>query len=261
MNGYFNYRDELYHYGVLGMRWGVRRYQPYGSGGYNPKSKLTMKKGDNIYRYSNKKEKGSLKGAYAFKYMDDAGQYLIDSKNLNLGFKKYKKIFVTKIKAIDDVTILHGKDAVRDIVNRIGSDKVTKAYKVLEDNGCLPYDDEDGGIVNDKTIKATRKVAVNIHEYMKDENNRKALSEYYKSIGYDAIVDPEDHLWGYELPLIIMNENKFKREKQKVIYNKSYDKYLSDKKRVENKGKTYNEIVDKDIKKFKKLGIKEDDRF
>lgn len=39
------------------------------------------------------------------------------------------------------------------------------------------------------------------------------LLDDYHSQGYDAIVDPEDYIFMYDMPLILINEDKFEQRK------------------------------------------------
>ena len=150
-----NFHDELYHHGIKGQRWGIRRYQ-------NPDGTLTeagrarygsVKKLEKAYtkqKNSFYKEVGSRFGAhnYAANKMNDGGFEKINKKyeNEDFGNDYSSKAGQKYVKEINNTWNSHYKQYVKDIANKydlLGEDflKDNKAVKLENMYGYNRYDE------------------------------------------------------------------------------------------------------------------------
>lgn len=242
-----NAMDSIAHYGVLGMKWGVRNDETLrkyrgSSGGY------ILEKGYDIRRISSRKEtkQGTdlSRPFYASQNQRDFDIYKTATDWLPSTSNGDKKIGIQTFEAIDDVKVARGSDVLNKILKEYGD---TPLSMLFDDYGYAT-DRKELGLNETETVNsaikkkkytedakriATRRLAAevlgsrnedsaNVKVYGKDSRaigiGSKLIDEY-RDIGYDAIEDIEDQLsdWKVDSPLLVINGDKFKIVDKQIV--------------------------------------------
>lgn len=214
------YKDEetgeLYHHGIKGQKWGVRRFQNEDGSltqegrihyGIKDKNAYVLPKGSTIHRVSLAKKESSLinKNTYAYTDVDKKvyeGAYSTYLKMRSHGRKVYKKTYVTK----EDL-VAPSEEKAKELINERMKDPMVRRnvnqyamrmtmmghpalqYARKDGNKNLPQDPKTW---SDKQKEIYNKNMSFLAYNVMIENDKKELQNLLnktKKLGYNAIMD------------------------------------------------------------------------
>lgn len=230
MKNYIVANGELYHYGVLGMKWGVRRYQNK-DGTLKKHDRIVLKKGSEVQRISKSTSETNKGRTYVsfteldnLKYECDAGTdglYWTANYNPNKpGDPNYNnRGFKIKLKVTNDIIAPSYNETVdafiKTVSNKPIKQLVEEIYGRKEDK---KYSKKEYKKKTKEFIKAMKHLTVEeardkaylaySQSLMTSEKNQKEFFGELKKRGYNAVVDHNDARSGYvDAPLIVFERS------------------------------------------------------
>lgn len=212
----FNYSNEMYHYGVKGMKWGVRKDRGYSYKVNN--GRLTIKKGSNLHRITARPDESNSGYLYAAFTPKDVKHYQksMSSYLTSISESHTTKVYDMSLKVKKDLVAPSEKEKVDTFLELMKDKKIYDEVLKSYENRVIESDHEQFRFVTlSNNLKKSGMPPEICDCYaafsMGLYNSEKLRSSFFSKLkdqGFDMVVDTEDKYIEAEAPIIVFNRSE-----------------------------------------------------